>query len=730
MGDAGEHSISLDALTLSELNSSASEALLDTIDSLRELQVGEIVNLPQIIVVGDQSSGKSSVLEAISGLSFPTKGDVCTRFATELVIRRAPETKIDVRIIPADSGSALQFHRIIFDKDTLSEIISEATSKMGIRLGSTKGFSRDVLRIELTGPNVVSLTLVDLPGFFHSATEEQTREDKKTVRRIANHYMMQPKSIILAVVAANNNLANQKVVDAAMEHDPSRERTLGVITKPDLTVQGSQDEKKCLQLAKNQESVHKLKLGWHVLRNRPEGRERISSAVRNAEEEDFFKTGAWASISSGNRGIASLQRKLSRMLLEHIQKTLPSLVQEIETKLSARHHALEKLGRPREETKDLRAYLLDIADKFQRLARDGVEGRYSNEFFGDLYNNDETYKLRARIRKLNSAFYVTLVTKGADRKIIWDDDRLQFQNDTITYIRDKDVPEHLQSYLNLFDQFPEPRSVFQGELHQELEKLAAANQGTEYPGLPNSNLGFQLLRTQVRPWSGIADFYLEQLLSYARRFVEDLFIHIIGADDQTTNAISISYVDSFFENKHDVMRDKLEEIFRPHAKAYYPPIDEDFHRTLLPGTIAREAERVANLLEENFPAVFTDRGGRGLTREQVEETFGNVENTRVSEFGIEKIVDMMETHFQISLKIFAHNVVNLVAENCLISDLHTILTPSIVGQMSKDRLIELASESEDIREKRQVLQHEIDILREGLTKCRLSRPLQRLGASA
>ncbi|KAI0425563.1 hypothetical protein F5Y09DRAFT_346591 [Xylaria sp. FL1042] len=188
------------------------------------------------------------------------------------------------------------------------------------------------------------------------------------------------------------------------------------------------------------------------------------------------------------------------MLLEHIQKTLPTLVREIETNLSTRQRALEKFDRPREGTRDLRAYLLDIADKFQRLVRDGVDGRYSDEFFGDLYNSHETRKLRALVRRLNSAFYVTLVTKGIDRKITWQDDRIQFQEDSITWIRDgEDAPDYLKPYLDIFSRFPDPVSISEQDPHEELEKLAATNQGTEFPSLPNGNLGYRLFRMQVRP---------------------------------------------------------------------------------------------------------------------------------------------------------------------------------------------------------------------------------------
>jgi len=648
MGDVRQYDVVLDSAALDELNSPGAKTLLDTIDNLRELQIGDIVSLPQIVVVGDQSSGKSSVLEAISRVRFPTRGDVCTRFATELVLRRHPETKISVGIDPAGMhGTPQQFHRTSFNKDALPEIISEATEKMGIRLASRTGFSQDVLRVEIFGPDIYPVTLVDLPGFFHSETSDQTKEDREIVSRLVEHYMKQQNSIILAVVSANHNLAGQIVVDEAKKHDPKRERTLGVITKPDLTAAGSQDEKKCFQLIRGQESVHKLKLGWHVLRNRPEGKENMSADDRDAEEEKFFRTGAWSNIASC--GITSLRKKLSRVLLEHIRKTLPGLIREIENNLSTRQHDLEQLGKPRSEPEDLRTYLLEIAEKFQHLALDGRDGRYGDEFFGDLYDDRDNRKLRASLRRLSSAFYATLVTKGVDREIEWeDDDRMPYHDGGFSWIRDGSaVPEYLESYLDLFDKFPEPATVSETDLCEELEKLAAANQGTEFPGLPNGNLGFQLFKTQARPWGGIADFYLDQVTEFAKSFVEELFIHIIGADKQTANAILELCVGKFFEDKWKVLKEKLQEILRPYTSGYGPALGAEFYTTLSSRTTERQVERVANLLEERFPAAFTEKGGRGLTRENVEQAIRNGEKAGASEFGNETVIDMAMTHYQV-----------------------------------------------------------------------------------
>ena len=83
----------------------ASPDLLEKIDKLFACNVGEYVDLPQLVVVGDQSSGKSSVLEALTKLPFPRESGLCTRFATQITFRRSHETQVTVSVIPAqDAG--------------------------------------------------------------------------------------------------------------------------------------------------------------------------------------------------------------------------------------------------------------------------------------------------------------------------------------------------------------------------------------------------------------------------------------------------------------------------------------------------------------------------------------------------------------------------------------------------------------------------------------------------
>lgn len=170
--------------------------LLDSIDRLRSQGINHYVSLPQIIVCGDQSAGKSSVLEAISGVSFPVKSNVCTRFPTELVLRRTPLVSASVSIVPHTSrtdpekASLTDFHETLEGFDGLATVIEDAKVVMGIHTHG-KTFSNDLLRIEITGPDRPHLTIVDLPGLIHSAMNNQADDkvdDVDLIKGIVGEY--------------------------------------------------------------------------------------------------------------------------------------------------------------------------------------------------------------------------------------------------------------------------------------------------------------------------------------------------------------------------------------------------------------------------------------------------------------------------------------------------------------------------------------------------------------
>ncbi|SPQ18418.1 1f7c8cc6-8df3-4ecd-98b7-22a042441438 [Thermothielavioides terrestris] len=741
--------VDLDAESLAQLNDPQAKALLDTIDSLREIHVGDIVNLPQIIVVGDQSSGKSSVLEAISRVRFPVDGDLCTRFATELVLRRASETAVQVSIQLADSapgpvgqGSVLgqPFHREAFDREALPDIIREAKTRMGVCEGSAKRFSRDILRVEISAPDVYPLTLVDLPGIFHSATADQNQADKEIVDQLVASYMSQPKSIILAVVAANNQLANQAVLQVARKHDPSRERTIGVITKPDLAGPGSANERKYLDLAKGLESMHKLTLGWYVLRNPSESERSSGVDARDDIEQRFFRSGAWSSILPANRGVESLRKRLSKVLLDHIRTNLPGLIQDIEANLKKRQEALDRLGSSRSTPEELRSYLLGIAEDFQWLARDGIEGRYSNEdFFGGI--EEQKTKLRAKLRNMNRAFDAVMNLKGARYKILWDnrgaadenpgdedgdydenDENDDYDendendgNDDYDENDDKndddveDAPKYPAYLRKLMDEYdvPHPEPKREAELNAELQLQASFNLGREFPGEANSELALQLFKKQAKPWKNIAWTHLRKVLKVCEEFVEEAFRHVIGTDETTFSAVLSDCVDPFFAEREELLRKKMQELLLPYEQSYGLPLEDEFSLKMEEKTLRRLAGRLADHLGEVHPELFRNKAR--LSRQMLQKAVRNLG--------------------QMSLRTFVDNIINLAVEGCLVCDLPNILTPRKVDKMSADQLTELAAESDEVQSQRMVLRREVRILREGLRRCQRNRPRELTGGT-
>ncbi|OQV01874.1 hypothetical protein CLAIMM_07164 [Cladophialophora immunda] len=404
------------------LQTAEHEEILNLIDTLRFQGISRYVDLPQVIVCGDQSSGKSSVLEAISGLRFPTKDNLCTRFATELILRRGPVPKVVVTIIPSADRTEQDAERLSnFSPPSTSiadfaEIVKSAEKDMGLDNDYTV-FAKDILRVELCGPHQPNLTLVDLPGIFWAGNRAQSDNDAELVQSLVKSYMQSKRSIILAVVSAKNDLANQIITKLAREIDPKGQRTLGIITKPDLLFAGSDSEAAFVELAKN-EDVY-FKLGWHVLKNRDYDTKDTTSAERDAAEKEFFQTRVWSSaLPSSQLGIDNLRPRLSRVLLGQILAELPSLVRDVERELDVCQSRLGALGAPRGSLLEQRTYLFHASQQFVDLTKSSVRGTYEDPFFGSA-DTDKGYnkRLRAIVQHTLTAFAARMRVEGHAQEI-------------------------------------------------------------------------------------------------------------------------------------------------------------------------------------------------------------------------------------------------------------------------------------------------------------------------
>jgi hypothetical protein len=517
---------------------------------------------------------------------------------------------------------------------------------MGVKDGAT-AFSEETLRIEISGPNLPSLTLVDLPGYYHSKTTDQSREGIAVVSRLVERYMKQRNSIILAVVSAKTEIAGQVVLDESSKHDPSRERTMGIITKPDTLTPGSADETKYVQLAKNQESALVFKHGWHVLRNRDsidndeqsDGASRTSDTERDQREAEFLSSGVWASLSPNNKGIDSLRQKLSKMLTRHIHQSLPGVIEDIQGQMDTRRQALQRLGKPRTSTAQIRSYLHSIADRFRDLTRAAVKGTYDDRFFCDNASGpdrtqSDARKLRAVVRNLNQAFDTIISSKGARREVFWDSLGMPPQPNSTG-------PKSLNKWMELY-KVDDPIPVTIHELKGELDIKAANSRGTQFPGSPDDRLALELFRDLSQRWGDIAEAHVVLVTNAAKAFVELVLQYVVGSDDSTRDAVLRECVDPFFERQFNALQGKLKELLHHYREGDALCMEDEFIRRLTYRTKVRVADEVKKI-----------RGGLSFkpvdekTDEQIVQAVLDAPGVRVSEFGHERVVDMMTAYYKV-----------------------------------------------------------------------------------
>lgn len=185
--------------------------------------------------------------------------------------------------------------------------------------GSKKSFSNDILKIEVVGPDQQHLSVVDVPGIFRNPTEGVTTQtDIPIIRAMVERYLGNSRSVILAVIPANVDIATQEILMMAKKFDAHGQRTLGVLTKPDLVDEGAEDN--ILNLMRGM--THKMKLGWCMVKN--PGQKDLNSGAdidRLALEKAFFKDDAnWSKLDEDSVGVHSLRLRLVDLLTTTVRK--------------------------------------------------------------------------------------------------------------------------------------------------------------------------------------------------------------------------------------------------------------------------------------------------------------------------------------------------------------------------------------------------------------------------
>ncbi|KAI4332439.1 hypothetical protein L6164_017349 [Bauhinia variegata] len=359
--------------------------VLNALENLRRLNITkEGIQLPSIVVVGDQSSGKSSVLESLAGISLPRGQGICTRVPLIMRLQNHPLPKPEL---------VLEFNgkTISTDEQNVSDAINIATDELA---GNAKGISDTPLTLLVKKNGVPDLTMVDLPGITRVPVHGQPENIYDQIKNIIMEYIRPEESIILNVLSATVDFATCESIRMSQTVDKTGDRTLAVVTKADKAPEGLLEKVTA-------DDVH-IGLGYVCVRNRI-GDESYDEA--RMEEARLFETHHLLSkIDKSIVGVPVLAQKLVEIQASSISRNLPEIVKKINEKLNFTLSELEKLPNILTSDEDAMTALMQVIG----LAKDSLRKiLLAGEF--DEYPDDKQMHCTARLAEMLNEYSNDLI---------------------------------------------------------------------------------------------------------------------------------------------------------------------------------------------------------------------------------------------------------------------------------------------------------------------------------
>jgi len=291
------------------------------IDELLRTNSSDYVSIPTIASMGDTSSGKTSVLSSLTNIELPSSDQLTTRCPIMLQMRQSESQSAKVSVSWKDSKAASELAKFEpmsaneSNWNDLSLMIEQAQQHIIDATG--KEVARDVVSVELQGPDCVNLTVIDLPGIIRTTGKGESSSLSEDTQSLINEYMVNPRCVILAVHPSNVDFHNSSIMADAIRVDPETRRTLPVLTKPDLIDSGGEQSVEELLLG---EKIDRFQQGFHMVKSRGQAaldrNETIEQGLR--DEKAFFATTApWCNIENKMLfGVPNLRRKLGELQIE------------------------------------------------------------------------------------------------------------------------------------------------------------------------------------------------------------------------------------------------------------------------------------------------------------------------------------------------------------------------------------------------------------------------------
>ncbi|KAK7745406.1 Dynamin-related GTPase protein [Cytospora paraplurivora] len=521
--------------------------LLSTVNKLQDLVFNTIGNdsldLPQIVVVGSQSAGKSSVLENIVGRDFLPRGSgIVTRRPLILQLINVPDDETtDAAQNAAHAsqwnpnvarpGEWAEFNHIPNRRFTdFGDVKREIENETARVAGNNKGITRQPINLKIYSPHVLNLTLVDLPGLTKVPIGDQPADIEKQTRNLISEFIAKPNSIILAVSPANVDIVNSEALKLARYVDALGRRTIGVLTKVDLMDHGTN----AMDILSGR--VYPLKLGWIGVVNRSQqdiqGNKPMDEALK--DEENFFKLHpAYRNIAT-KCGTRFLARTLNTTLMAHIRDRLPDIKARLNTLMGQTQQELASYGNMQFSGKEHRGSLiLQLMTRFAASFIASIDGTSTEISTKELCGGARIYYI------FNSVFGTSLDTIDPTSNLSSLDIRTAIRNSTgprpSLFVPEMAFDLLVKPQIKLLE-VPSQRCV---ELvYEELIKICHTCGNTELSRFPRLQAKLietvsDLLRERLGPASG----YVESLISIQRAYINTNHPNFLGAAAAMSNVV-------------------------------------------------------------------------------------------------------------------------------------------------------------------------------------------------